>query len=132
MLFGKVAFLISVIAQIVIRYPYRNSRKRTQVDRQEQILLTLLSIGGLLLPLIYIFTGWLAFADYTAPVWVVGVGVVIMAVGLWLFWRAHIDLGRNWSNSLDIHTEHRLITEIGLKLVKATPFQRQWMKRLQL
>ena len=30
---------------------------------------------------------------------------------LWLLWRAHADLGRNWSPRLQITEEHRLVTQ---------------------
>jgi protein-S-isoprenylcysteine O-methyltransferase Ste14 len=127
MILGKIAFLFSVIAQIVIRYPYRSSMKRSQVDPQEQILLILLSVGGLLLPLIYIFTNWLSFADYNAPVWVIGIGIVVMVAGLYLFWRAHSDLGRNWSNTLDIHSQHKLITQGIYQHIRHPMYSAAWL-----
>ena len=34
-----------------------------------------------------------------------------MAAGLWLFWRSHVDLGDNWSVTLEIDAKHaRLIS----------------------
>jgi len=32
-------------------------------------------------------------------------------VSLWLLWRAHVDLGRNWSPSPEILETHSLVTE---------------------
>ena len=75
MLLGKAVFLVTMILTMVIRYPYRKGRSRHK-DRQEQLLLILLSIGGLLLPLVFIFTDWLAFADYNPPFWVIAAGVL--------------------------------------------------------
>ena len=79
MILGKALFLIGLILQIVIRYPYRNDRQRTPGDRQEQILLLLLTIGGMLLPFVYIFTNWLRVADYNASWWVIGLGALVLA-----------------------------------------------------
>jgi len=31
-------------------------------------------------------------------------------VVLWLFWRSHFDLGRNWSPTLEVREEHTLIS----------------------
>jgi protein-S-isoprenylcysteine O-methyltransferase Ste14 len=35
----------------------------------------------------------------------------VLAASLWLLWRSHADLGRNWSPTLQIVQEQRLITE---------------------
>ena len=34
-----------------------------------------------------------------------------LVIGLWLFYRSHADLGTNWSITLEVREEHRLITE---------------------
>ena len=39
-----------------------------------------------------------------------GVGVVFLGAAVWLFWRAHKDLGTNWSPSLEIGVQHTLVT----------------------
>ena len=36
--------------------------------------------------------------------------MVTLCAALWLFYRSHVDLGRNWSISLEIRKEHRLVT----------------------
>jgi protein-S-isoprenylcysteine O-methyltransferase Ste14 len=36
--------------------------------------------------------------------------VVFVALWLWLFYRSHQDLGTNWSVSLELREDHRLIT----------------------
>ena len=130
MLLGKIAFFVSLISQIVIRYPYREGQKRTNMDSQEKLLLIGLTIGGLLLPLIYIFTNILSFADYDAPLWLTILGILITAVGLYLFWRAHADLGRNWSSSLDIHNQHKLITQGVYQLVRHPMYSASWLMYL--
>jgi protein-S-isoprenylcysteine O-methyltransferase Ste14 len=62
------------------------------------------------LPLIYIFSDWLNFANYELPQWAGWIGVVIFTPGVWLLWRSHVDLGRNWSATLEIRSGHTLIT----------------------
>ncbi len=94
----KAAFILGLVAQIVIRAPIDRLRRQnkivsTQTDRQEQVLLILLSLGGLV-SLVYIFTPWLNFANYMLPDWLRWVGVVILIASLFLFWQAHHDLGR--------------------------------------
>lgn len=127
MLPGKVIFIVAIIMQIIIRYPYRGRTKANDVDQQERILLLILTIGGLILPLIYIFTNWLAFADYNTSLWLVAIGVVLMLLGLWLFWRSHADLGHNWSPSLTIHEEHTLVTEGVYQRIRHPMYSSSWL-----
>ena len=134
MLLGKAVFILGLLLQIAIRYPYRKGRKQ-QKDRQEQVLLLLLTLGGLLLPFIYIFTNWLAFADYHPPQWVmaashpvpIGAGVLVMAAGLWLFWRSHADLGGNWSDTLEIHAHHTLVTQGVYRHIRHPMYSASWL-----
>jgi protein-S-isoprenylcysteine O-methyltransferase Ste14 len=118
--FFAIAYFAGLIAQIVIRMPYDRLRRREKVvdrrmDGSEVAILAVLSVGGLLLPALYAFTPWLAFADFP---WtpqtqlVLGVlGLVLTVLGLWVFWRSHHDLGAYWSPTLEIGAEHRLITD---------------------
>jgi len=32
-------------------------------------------------------------------------------IGLWLFYRSHADLGTNWSITLEVREQHRLVTQ---------------------
>ena len=127
MVIGKVAYIIALILQIVIRYPYRDRNPQKPGDRQEQGLLVLLTLGGLVLPFMYILTDWLAFADYQPSPGVIGLGIVVMVVGLWLFWRSHTDLGRNWSPTLEIHDDHRLVTRGVYQYVRHPMYSASWL-----
>jgi protein-S-isoprenylcysteine O-methyltransferase Ste14 len=53
----------------------------------------------------------LAFAEFALRPVPWGAGVGLLALGLWLFHRSHADLGRNWSITLEIRQDHRLVTE---------------------
>jgi protein-S-isoprenylcysteine O-methyltransferase Ste14 len=77
---------------------------------REKVLVWLVAIGMVYLPAIAIATPLLGFADYAAPVWVVGLGIVLAVFGIWLFWRSHADLGRNWSPVLELREGHGLVT----------------------
>jgi len=87
-------------------------------DRTETLLLFVVFVGNMLLPLIYILTPWLRFADYRLPGWGPWVGVGVMILALWLFWRSHADLGRNWSITLEIRRDHELIKSGVYRLVR--------------
>ena len=135
MLLGKILFVLLIVIMTLIRSPYQRRNKANKImvdhkDRQEKILLPLVSIGMSLIPLIYIVSPLLSFADYTIPFWTLGVGVVVMAAGLWLFWRSHADLGQNWSVSLEIRQEHTLVTNGVYQYVRHPMYSAIWLMAL--
>jgi protein-S-isoprenylcysteine O-methyltransferase Ste14 len=82
-------------------------RWESPVDR----ILTMSVSLGFLLPLVHIFSPWLAFADYRLPGWAGWGGVGLYAGGLWLLWRSHVELRGNWSPWLETREEQGLITQ---------------------
>ena len=109
-------FFIGFLGYLCIRGHYARGSKRIakvhrQIDALETFLLVLVIPGSTLLPLLYLFTPWLSLADYRAPAFVPWLGVALMPPALWLFWRSHADLGRNWSVSLEVRKEHQLIKD---------------------
>src|SRR5262245_56976355 len=111
----KAVILFATIVMIAIRAPH-GQRSRTVViaknrkGRLETAMLTLVWLG-LPLPLIWITTPWLSFAEYPLRPASFLVGVILLAAGLWLLYRSHADLGTNWSVTLQIREKHRLITQ---------------------
>lgn len=73
-------------------------------------LLALVFVGALGVPMVYLFTPWLAFADVRLPLWTSCLGTVVMGLALWLFWRSHAELGLNWSMHLKVRSGHELVT----------------------
>ena len=115
----KYLFVSGLIAQEVIRFPHRMRNKRDRQNKRfmddrsagVELVLSLVAFVGLeVLPLFYAFTNWLDFADYPFPEGWGWMGVVLFVFSLWLLWRAHADLGRNWSPTLQIVQQHALVT----------------------
>jgi protein-S-isoprenylcysteine O-methyltransferase Ste14 len=77
---------------------------------REAILLTLAWLG-FFVPLVWIATRLLAFADYPLHPVPLGAGVLCLGWGLWLLYRSHADLGPNWSITLEVREDHRLVTQ---------------------
>jgi protein-S-isoprenylcysteine O-methyltransferase Ste14 len=111
----EVIFLAGFIIGCVIRkiYTFR-CRHRKAVKKYKSVVdITLISAAGIamVLPLFYIFTPLLNFADYHLPEWLGWVGTTVFAMALILLWRSHADLGQNWSAILKIRREHSLVTD---------------------
>ena len=112
--FAKAAVLVASLVMVIIRAPHGQRSRGVKVVRSrrgtlEVILLTLAWLG-FFLPLVWVATPLLAFADYPLhPVPFIA-GILCLALGLWLFHRSHADLGTNWSITLEVRESHRLIT----------------------
>jgi len=137
----KVTFLIGFIAGCVIRVAslirvphwWRNKKKIAD-DRStwpEKLLMFLIFIGMQVIPFIYLLTSWLDFADYNLPVWaglVVGlIGTAVFVVALWLLWRSHVDLGRNFSPELQIGEKHSLVTDGVFHYIRHPMYAAHWL-----
>src|SRR5258706_1166780 len=95
----NLVFLIGFIVYVVIRGVFKqrtksNEKAVSRADALEKTLMAIVIPGGLLLPIVYLFTPWLAFADYHLPAFAPWCGAVLMAAALWLFYRSHADLGQ--------------------------------------
>ena len=113
---AKFFWLACVIGWWLIRYPHERRVKKNKIaatkrDAQELVLLGI-SLSGLgIIPVIYVLTGFPAFANRPFIPAVAWLGVVPAIASLWLFYRTHQDLGRNWSVSLEVREKHKLITD---------------------
>jgi protein-S-isoprenylcysteine O-methyltransferase Ste14 len=128
-------YFLAIIIQIFIRAPFDRKRRRKKVSEsryigQEKAILVLLLIGGLLVPIIYTATNWLDFANYNLPTWAGWLGIALTALSLFVFWRAHVDLGANWSPTLEIHEKHELITYGIYRFIRHPMYASQWILAL--
>jgi len=102
------------LASFAIRTRHIKARKQVQVrsnrnSRLDTSLFLSVGVGGFLIPLFYIFTPLLSFANYSIPLWVGLTGVAVLATADWVFWKSHKDLGANWSPILEICEGHTLV-----------------------
>jgi protein-S-isoprenylcysteine O-methyltransferase Ste14 len=122
-------YFVALVIETVIRAPINKKRQQEKMSEQrftdqEKTLLGLLLLGGVIAPIIYAATDWLDFADYTLPTWAGWLGVLLIAGAIFVFWRAHADLGPNWSPTLEIREKHELITR-GIYGLFVTPCTRR-------
>lgn len=112
MTFFTIIYFLGFISFSLIRGVYSRQFQQTRdvPDRLDRFFTILPIFGMLVFPLIYALTSWLDFANYLLPVWAGWLGVVIYSTGLWLLWRSHADLGRQWSVNVELQDEHNLVT----------------------
>ena len=128
----EITYWTAMVVEMVIRAPLNKKRKQEKmseqnVSTQEKIILFLLLIGMMILPLVYSASTWLDFANYSLPTWAGWLGVALLASALFVFWRAHADLGLNWSPSLEIREKHELITKGVYGVIRHPMYASQWL-----
>jgi protein-S-isoprenylcysteine O-methyltransferase Ste14 len=126
-----VVFLAGFVAYIWIRHVFSERVKGQQstdkrIDGLEKGLLVAVGVASLL-PLVFLFTPVLSFADYDLPVVLPAIGSAVMVGSLWLFWRSHADLGRNWSVSLEIRENHELVTNGVYRVIRHPMYAAIWL-----
>ncbi len=96
-----------------VRNIKRNKQDRITDDREtglDKLLVFIPAFGMFIIPVIYLLSSRLDFADYRLPIWAGWTGAVVFVAGLWLLWRSHTDLGNSWLPTLQIRENHSLIT----------------------
>jgi protein-S-isoprenylcysteine O-methyltransferase Ste14 len=112
--FAKAVILAASVVMVVIRAPHGGRSRKVAIARNckgplEIFLLTLAWIG-FFVPLIWVVSPAFWFADYELHIGPFIAGCVCFVIGLWLFYRSHADLGKNWSVTLHIREQHQLVT----------------------
>ena len=111
----KATLILGIVAVVAIRAPYGRRSSQVKVIKSKRgkleiILLSVMWLGSVILPVLWVSTPLFSFADYPLHPTQYAAGVVLFSLGLWLFHRSHVDLSTNWSVSLDIRENHALIT----------------------
>lgn len=83
---------------------------RTDVTWREYVVLGQGFVGILVIPLLHLTTPIFGSATYHLPPWAGWLGTGLFGTALWVLWRSHADLGRNWSQTLHVRQGHDLVT----------------------
>jgi len=129
---AKVIWVLGVVGWFIIRYPHDRRAHRTpklrRSDRGREIVLMAISATGLgVLPFIYVVSNAPRFATYPFRPWQAWLGAVLFAASLWLFYRTHKDLGRNWSVTLEVRDRHTLVTSGVYSRVRHPMYSAFWL-----
>ncbi len=106
--------LAALAATSAIRFPHARARRANRVTADhggavDRALMALVAIAMVALPLVFVATDWLAFADYHFSATLAWCGAALLGPALWLFARSHRDLGRHWSPMLHLHASQELV-----------------------
>lgn len=129
---AKAAFVMMAVGWYVIRYRYARRSHRERILRSDRGLretaLILIAVIGLgVVPGTYIATSIPRFAAYTFQPVQAWLGLVIAIAALVLFHLTHRALGRNWSVSLDVREDHRLVTDGIYRRVRHPMYSAFWL-----
>lgn len=119
----QIIFLIGLLVYVAVRSVFQKrvagaTTTVTRSTRLDRLLILLVILGQIALPLLYLFSSWLNFANYASPILAPWLGAITWLAGLWVFWRSHADLGTNWSVSLELRSTHQLVTQGVYRLVR--------------
>ncbi len=114
-LIAKLVWLAGLVGWFVIRYPFQRRAARLKVARAtartgDRVVLVVATLGQFVIPLVYVLTGFPRSANYGFHPWLALVGILVEIAALVLFRATHVQLGRNWSISLETREKHELVT----------------------
>jgi protein-S-isoprenylcysteine O-methyltransferase Ste14 len=112
---AKSVVLAATGVMMAIRGPHGQRSRSVKVAKSHKTPLEtgllVLAWVGFFVPLIWVASPALRFAEYPLRIGPLVAGVMCFVIGLWLFYRSHADLGTNWSITLEVREGHRLITQ---------------------
>jgi protein-S-isoprenylcysteine O-methyltransferase Ste14 len=125
-------WVLGIIAWCAIRYPHQRRARKLAITThkrslEEKLLLFGTFLGLVVLPATWLATGWPAGLDYEVHPLVHVAGIVCMCGFLTLFYCVHRQLGRNWSITLEIREEHKLVTEGLFRHVRHPMYSSFWL-----
>jgi protein-S-isoprenylcysteine O-methyltransferase Ste14 len=111
---AKAVVLVGTLVMLAIRAPHGQRSRSVKVAKSHKTPLEtgllVLAWVGFFVPLIWVASPAFSFAEYPLHPGPLVAGVMCFVIGLWLFYRSHADLGTNWSITLEVREQHRLIT----------------------
>ena len=95
--------------------PSARKFRKKEIDRERTRLLDALIdfttfTTWQIVPILYIFSSWFDYADYSLPEWTRLLGAACFTGALLILWRAYADLGESWSPKLDTRRDQGLVT----------------------
>jgi protein-S-isoprenylcysteine O-methyltransferase Ste14 len=129
---ASIIWAVGLVAWFAIRLPYQRRARKIGVaadrrDLGDRFFLAFASLTLSLVPLVWVASGFPAAADHVFRPWMGWLGLLADIAFVWLFWASHRQLGRNWSITLEIRDEHRLVTEGLYRYVRHPMYSSFWL-----
>lgn len=129
---AKTVFVLLAVGWWVMRIPHVRRSKRTPVARsargwRELTLLSISTAGLGIIPFLYVATGFPKFAAYPFRPMQAAIGIAVAIAALVMFRLTHKALGRNWSVSLEVRENHKLVTEGVYRYVRHPMYTAFWL-----
>jgi len=111
---ASIIWLTGIIVWLIIRWPHRRRARKTKVvahrrSASERIALGLCILGLTVIPLTWLLSDLVEFADYAFKPWQGWLGLAAMVGFLILFHLSHAHLAKNWSVTLELRADHELV-----------------------
>ena len=129
---AAIAWAAGMVAWFLIRYPHRRRARKLKVsvdrrDLTDRLALASAGLGLSLFPAVQVLTGFPAFADHLFQPWMGWLGIAVELSFLAVFYESHRQLGKNWSISLELRDQHRLVTSGLYRLVRHPMYTSFWL-----
>lgn len=113
---AKIVWVLMAVGWYALRIPHVRRSRKTPVaadgmDGTERLRLAVSLTGLGLIPFVYVLTGEPTFARRLFHPELAWAGVAVAIAALAMFRLTHKALGRNWSVSLQMRQDHKLVTE---------------------
>lgn len=118
-----VIWFVGIVGWYIIRRPFERKAKKVSVSkslfgRRESGILALAFLGLFVVPAVYALTGYPSSLDRPFIPAIAWFGLATVCAALWLFRRSHVDLGRNWSISLEVREQHARVKAGVYRLIR--------------
>lgn len=120
---AELVWFAGLVGWYIIRFPFERNASQVAVrkslaDWREWALLAIALAGLFLIPAAYVVSGFPASFDRAFIPAIAWLGLLPLGGALWLFYRSHVDLGRNWSVTLKLRERHVLVKTGVYRLVR--------------
>jgi len=118
----KIIYFIELVLISTVRSmgTAKYKRLKTELNLSSTLDTILLALNGIamLVPIFYVFSTWLDFADYSLPAWLSWIGVVLFALAAVTLHLTHQAMGRSWTPTLGLRENHELVTDGIFKYIR--------------